>query len=75
MPEIAKLVTLDLKQRKLFVDGQEFPWWIDEKGPILNNLAAPGELRSVTLTFYADDVEVIPENVQESAEKPQVARG
>lgn len=58
MPEVAKKATLDLARRKLFVDGEEFPWHISEDGPQLNDLVSPP--RSITLTFYAHDVEVIP---------------
>ncbi|MGW4718858.1 hypothetical protein [Nocardia sp. NPDC004260] len=73
MPELPKLVTLDLAQKKLFIDGVEFPWHISAEGPRLNALMTPDDLRSVTLTFYTEDVEVIPAKAQESAEKQQVA--
>ncbi|MGI5223047.1 hypothetical protein [Nocardia sp. CA-290969] len=58
MPEVAKKATLDLAQKKLFVNGEEFPWRISEDGPQLDDLVSP--LRRITLTFYAHDVEVIP---------------
>lgn len=61
MPEIAKKVTLDLKQRKLFVDGTEFPWAITADGPTFGSLVGHHVLRTVTLSFFTDDVEVIPE--------------
>lgn len=61
MPELAEMVTLDLAQKKMFVNGEEFPWFISEQGPTFAGLANPDEIRSVTLTFYAKDVEVIPE--------------
>jgi hypothetical protein len=61
MPELAKRVVLDLKQRKLFIDGTQFPWLIVED-----------ELCKATVTFFADAVEVIPRESQESAEKPLV---
>lgn len=69
MPAMAKLVTLDLARRKLYVDGAEFPWLISEAGPQLNDLAANNQVRSVTLTFFCDDVVVIPENPQHVGER------
>ncbi|WP_159840193.1 hypothetical protein [Nocardia sp. CY41] len=73
MPELPKLVTLDLAKKKLFIDGVEFPWHISEEGPTLHTRTGQHDLRRVTLTFYAEDAEVIPANSQGSAEKPQVA--
>ncbi len=67
MPDFAKRVTLDLKQRKMFVDGDEFPWYISEEGPTFNALADHREMRQVTVTFMTEDVEIIPENAGESA--------
>lgn len=67
MPDIPKLVTLDLEQRKLFVDGVEFPWYLDEEGPSIS-LTPSGELHRVTLTFLAEDTQVIPEEARESTE-------
>ncbi|WP_029925440.1 hypothetical protein [Nocardia otitidiscaviarum] len=67
MPDRAKLVTLDLARKKLFVDGAEFPWHISQEGPTFSPLADPHELRSVTLTFFTEDVRVIPEHGDDSA--------
>lgn len=61
VPKIAGRATLDLKQRKLFVDGVEFPWVLSEEGPSFGNLGGANDVRSVTLTFFTEDVEVIPE--------------
>lgn len=61
MPELAKKVTLDLARKKLFIDGEEFPWHISEEGPVLHDVMTANSLRSVSITFYAADVEVIPE--------------
>ncbi|MEV6432589.1 hypothetical protein [Nocardia sp. NPDC051463] len=69
MPDIAKLVTLDLAAKKLYIDGAEFPWWISEEGPTFGPLTDPRDVRRVTLTILADDVEIIPEG----AEKMQAA--
>lgn len=62
MPELAKLVTLDLARKKLFVDGTEFPWCVSEEGPTFSALADPHEVRSVTLTFFTEDVQIVPEH-------------
>jgi hypothetical protein len=70
MPELAKRVVLDLKQRKLFIDGTQFPWLIVEDGVHIE--AGVDELCKATVTFFADAVEVIPRESQESAEKPLV---
>ena len=59
MPEIAKKVTLDLAKKKLFVDGAEFPWLISKEGPSFGG-DMDGPIRRITLTFFADDLEVIP---------------
>lgn len=72
MPEIAKLVTLDLKRRKLVVDGAEFPWLIAADGVRVE--AGVDEICQATVTFFADAIEVIPREAQESAEKPQVSQ-
>ena len=59
MPEVAKKATLDLAQKKLFIDGEEFPWHISEEGPRLTpDTASFGHC--ITLTFYAHNIEVIP---------------
>ncbi|MCQ4148580.1 hypothetical protein [Rhodococcus qingshengii] len=60
MPKAAEKVTVDLKERTLFVDGVEFPWHISEEGPIFGPLLGP--VREVTITLLAHDVEVIPQS-------------
>lgn len=67
MPEMARKVTLDLRARKLYVDGAEFPWLISSEGPELHGLADKDSIRSVTLTFFTEDVEVIPEGESDMA--------
>lgn len=60
MPEIAKSVVLNLKQRKLFVDGEEFPWAISEEGPRLE-WEGINSIGAVTLTILADAITVVPD--------------
>lgn len=66
MPNVAKHVTLDLAQKKLFVDGQEFPWLITEDGPHFDRMCQPRAMKTVTLTFYTEDVEVVPERTRQT---------
>lgn len=61
MPALAQKVTVDLKQKKLFINGVEFPWYISEDGVDITGLAANNELAMVSFTMLAVDVEVIPE--------------
>lgn len=77
MPELAENVTVDLARKKLFVNGAEFPWHISEEGPKLGGIMAANEIRSVTLTFYAKDIEVIPEgplSVEEAQRRVEQAQ-
>lgn len=61
MPDIAKHVTVGLAQRKLYVNGERFPFHIAEGGIRVDGLAAEaGGLATVTVTFFADDIEVVP---------------
>ncbi|UGT65310.1 hypothetical protein LTT66_18240 [Nocardia gipuzkoensis] len=69
MPDLANLVTMDPKRRKLLIDGREFPWLINEDGVTLNNLPPSSKLASVTLTFFPRDVEV------DQAEKKLIVDG
>ncbi|WP_433597910.1 hypothetical protein ACQPXH_19155 [Nocardia sp. CA-135953] len=58
MPDMPKLVTIDLRSKKLLVDGAEFPWYINEDGLTVNNLFTSVMVPSVTVTFFPKDVEV-----------------
>lgn len=61
MPELAKHVTVDLAQKKLYVNGEEFPFYIAEGGIRVDGLAAEvGGLATVTVTFFTEDIEVVP---------------
>ena len=59
MPNLARIV-LDMAQRKLFIDGSEFPWYVSEDGIEVHDLMASNELPSITLRILADSIEVIP---------------
>ncbi|QFG08071.1 hypothetical protein SEA_PCORAL7_10 [Gordonia phage PCoral7] len=60
MPEIAKKITIDRKLKKVFVDGVEFPWLIEQRGPEVENIATEDDVPIVLLPVLATDVEVIP---------------
>ncbi|QDF16183.1 hypothetical protein SEA_MALACHAI_10 [Gordonia phage Malachai] len=60
MPKVPNRVTIDRKQRKVFVDGVEFPWMIAEQGPDVDDIANPHAIPTVTIPIIAADVEVIP---------------
>lgn len=60
MPKSAQKFTVDLKQKKLFIDGEEFPWHTSIDGPTITKLGVD-DIHEVTVTILACDVEVIPE--------------
>lgn len=62
MSSLAQKITVDLKQRKLSINGIEFPWYISEDGVNIIGLASKNELAMVSLTLLATDVEVIAED-------------
>lgn len=62
VPEFAEKVTLDLQQKKLFINGAEFPWFISEDGVDLLDLGTENRLASVVVSIPAGSVEVIPED-------------
>ena len=60
MPTMPKKITVDRRDKKLYVDGVEFPWFITEEGPSAEGLAGNHEIPRVTLGIFAEDIEVIP---------------
>ncbi|QBG78401.1 hypothetical protein PBI_WALRUS_10 [Gordonia phage Walrus] len=66
MPEIAKKITIDRKHCKVFVDGVEFPWLIEERGPEVENVGAKDDFPIVTIPVVAVDVEVIPRDDEQN---------
>ena len=60
MAEIAKKITIDRKHCKVFVDGVEFPWLIQERGPEVENVSTKDDFPIVMIPVLATDVEVIP---------------
>jgi hypothetical protein len=48
-------MTVDFQNEKFYVDGEEFPWTIDDIGPLIE--AEPGSTR-VTVTMYTTGLTV-----------------
>lgn len=60
MPDLPR-VTIDRRNKKLYFDGVEFPWLIEERGPEVERVsAAVDEYPVVLVPILAGDVEVIP---------------
>lgn len=57
----APKVTIDRKHHKVYCDGVEFPWVIEQRGPEVEGIAHHGALPIVLIPIIASDVEVIPE--------------
>ncbi|WP_280479103.1 hypothetical protein [Nocardia asiatica] len=66
MPELPKKITIDLAQKKLFIDGIPFPWPITDTGPQLVDIDHEEGEQSVTITLLAEAVEVIPATPEKS---------
>lgn len=59
MPTIPK-VTIDRREKKVYLDGVELPWWLDERGPTVENPCSAHEIPVVCLPILASDLQVIP---------------
>lgn len=61
MPKLPRKATLDLEAQKLYIDGEEFPWYITEEGVEVSGLL-DNNSPCVILTFsmLVDTAEVIP---------------
>jgi hypothetical protein len=60
MPSLPKKALLDLRCNKLFIDGEEFPWYISADGVDVSGLAADNEIPGLTFKMWAETLEVIP---------------
>lgn len=65
MPSLPKKVVLDMRCEKLFIDGEEFPWWITESGIEVSGLLDRNSLPTLTFSMFADNIEVIPKDSDE----------
>lgn len=62
MPELAKKITIDRKRHKVYVDGVEFPWYIEEQGPRIDDPDTEHGAPVVHLPVIAGDLEIIPKD-------------
>lgn len=62
MPELAKKITIDRKHHKVYIDGQEFPWYIAEYGPEAKSLDDRIAVPVVHIPVIAADIEIIPKD-------------
>jgi hypothetical protein len=67
MPELPKKITVDHAAKKLLVDGVEFPWYIAE-GPTVHDADGPNAVARVSVTLFADAVEVVPASTEQKRE-------
>lgn len=61
MPTLPEKITVDLRAKRLLVDGVEFPWYISEDGVTLTSLGDRNAAPVVRIGLLAETVEVIPE--------------
>lgn len=62
MPKLAGKVTIDLQHKRLFIDGDEFPWHISEDGVDAQELGSRNTLPSIVIRVPAETIEVIPKD-------------
>lgn len=60
MPSLPKKAVVDLASKKLFIDGEEFPWFITEEGIDVSGLLGRNAIPALSFTIIAETVEVIP---------------
>lgn len=60
MPSLPKKAVLDLRCNKLFIDGEEFPWYITEDGVDVAGLCGRHTIPTLSFTIFAETVDVIP---------------
>jgi hypothetical protein len=69
MANLPQKALVDLRDSKLYLDGQEFPWYITESGVAIDGLGDRDTLPVLTFSIYAETVEVIPKDPPEGQEK------
>lgn len=60
MVKLPKKAVVDLANEKLYIDGEEFPWFITEEGVEVSGLLDRNVLPTLTFTMFSETVEVIP---------------
>jgi len=69
MPRLLKKAVLDLRCNKLFVEGEEFPWYITEDGVDVSSLMDSNAIPTLSFTIFAETVDVIPADDTETTTK------
>jgi hypothetical protein len=60
MANLPRKALVDLRCDKLFIDGEEFPWFITEDGISITGLGDRNALPMLSFSILAETVEVIP---------------
>ena len=59
---IAEKVIIDLRDQSVTIDGETFPYWLDNEGPQVTLSGGHRPLPIVHLPVMAGDLEIIPAN-------------
>lgn len=62
MTALPKKAVVDLRVGRLFLDGEEFPWFITEAGIDVSGLGDRNALPVLSFSILAETVEVIPKD-------------
>lgn len=62
MAKFAEKVTIDRKRKVVLIDGEEFPYFLAEEGPSVENPLDRHSPPVISLPLIANDVEIIPES-------------
>ncbi|RJO79322.1 hypothetical protein D5S18_03045 [Nocardia panacis] len=57
---------MDLKQKRLLLDGREFPWEISDIGPTITSFAT-GKPRVIHIPLLTDDMQIVPAGAPDPA--------
>lgn len=60
MTELANRVTLDRANHRVLINGVEFPYYLAEDGPQVENPDSNSAMPVVYLPVIAEDVEILP---------------
>lgn len=61
-PRLPRKALVDLRSKKLFLDGEEFPWFISQDGIDVQDLGNKKKaLPMITFSILVQTVEVIPD--------------
>lgn len=61
-PVLPKKITVDLRDRRVYVDGEEFPWFLGAEGVDVMDLATEEALPGIRLRILAETIDVIAED-------------